>query len=521
MAADSPITSEIQSIKTKAAGPDIHAALQEVQADWHNHANNKADLEQFSQQLQASGALPSLALEYGKELLTAPQSAGSQVNALDLPTVQSLSQSAAAKGDAIGQMMFGQLATDWDKNKDSSGKLTAAQIDVDLKAGTDAGAATTAGGGQPAAANTEAAFTRGIKAKEGPYQPIAAAHPDWNPHQVLDAAHKVKAALGQDHVYRQGEQLRMNADGSVTSRLPDRHTPGNFLETDMKDGKKLSERAGDAKGNWTKTTFGDDGKPTGSTEHVQQADGSFTETNKGADGKPTDSLEHKVNADGTTDDTKKGADGSISQVVHTNADKSTVTTVYDPQNPGSYTETHAGPDGKVTGSVDFKKNADNSTDSTEKDASGNPTKSVHTNSDGSTATVDYKDGKPVHETDLAADKSHTEKTMDPTNPKSYSSITYDKAGNQVAGDKGDANGDTHKWSIDAQGNNTHVDVVNGVQTTKVNAKDGHLVSTQIVTHEDGKIVTVTKVPGQPDKREEQPEVQTPPTPPPTPAPSPT
>jgi hypothetical protein len=128
----------------------------------------------------------------------------------------------------------------------------------------------------------------------------------------------IKHETGRES-FKQGEQLKINENGSVTSRI---EKNGNYSETTSKDSKPIETKAHvlDGKGGFTDTT---ENKGDG-TKRVreQDKDGNYTETSFGRDGKKTGDISHKTNPDGSITDAVHDGSGNVVANRDTNTDGS-------------------------------------------------------------------------------------------------------------------------------------------------------------------------------------------------------
>lgn len=196
----------------------------------------------------------------------------------------------------------------------------------------------------------------GLEKGQGPYQAFRAQ--GMNDHDAKEAAHKVKQQTGRSE-FRQGEQFKINQDGSVTSRLESRNHDGSYTETTSKDGKVVSTTAVDKDGKRTNTTLDKDGK----TIEVSDKNGNQVST-------------MRENNDGSLMGKVTNADGSVTNISQPDKDHRTETTTKD---------------GKTISEKKHEKNADGSSTDTLTDDSG-----VHTTKIGSDgkkiAEINEKDG---------------------------------------------------------------------------------------------------------------------------------
>ena len=142
---------------------------------------------------------------------------------------------------------------------------------------------------------------RSIGKSEGPYDPLKRQHPDWDQKKLIQEARNFKTETGRES-FNQGEQLRANADGSVTSR---RQNGENYKEITSKDGKEQSSKTHtvDDKGGFTDLI---ENKQDGSrTVHEEDRHGNYTEKSFDKGGTLKGSKTHEINRDESKTDTER------------------------------------------------------------------------------------------------------------------------------------------------------------------------------------------------------------------------
>jgi len=258
-----------------------------------------------------------------------------------------------------------------------------------------------------AAEKPENQFSPGLGKGHGPYHALQQQHKDWDHKQILDEAHRITKAVG-DNPFHQGDQFRINEGGSVTVR--GKAHEGNYKESTYSDGKLsgTTEHIAEKDGNFREIHRDQNGQQVSETKHVQEADGSFKEITTDMSGKQLSLKEHKVNGNGASvTDSEKDSHG--------------------------YTNRTTYPDGHQTGASvrdghmsTFKRDVDGVSTETHYRASGSR-ESVETKKpDGSMSVVGYDSKGNVNRTlEVRPDHSSSESTVD----ASGSTIVREKAAN--------------------------------------------------------------------------------------------
>ncbi len=274
-------------------------------------------------------------------------------------------------------------------------------------------------------------YTAGLDKGQGPYQALQKQHPDWSHKQLMEASHQIMKETGR-HSFNQGEQFKINENGSVSIR------------TESKDGNSSKE-----------TTY-EKGKAVGDKT-----------TNKTADG--YESTEHNYKDKTTTQTTKKGDDISSTttnekgEVVGTRKENAKTgnwseetkdgKTEHKQDPNGSYTETFKGKDGvsKSTKTYDATKGTTH-TDAVDKD--GNRTVRDENSKDGTyKATVTNKDGKVTHTEEKDKDGNTKVRDIDPKTGNWTEKAVDAKTGNITSSKHDGTTGDTDSVTTDKTGKN--------------------------------------------------------------------
>ena len=354
-----------------------------------------------------------------------------------------------------------------------------ARPDAAAPARPDAAAPTDANSAAPAA-QPEQELTPKLRAGEGPYQALHRQHPEWNDHQLKDQAHKILAQTGR-HSFKQGEQFKMNSDGSVTSHLDNRSKDGSYTETTSKDGKPVSDKV-----HMT--------KPNGYTDVERSATGA-KQTDHTDDGQGG-YKEHSESTDGTVSDTTYDAATKKTHTESTDKDKNK--TVRDTNGDGTYSETTTDGSGKVTRTESLDKDHNRTIKQTDaagteheettnlatgvytettKDKEGHKSDKTQTPTADGFTEVEHKDGKTINTSHTdTGNGNYTEHSE--SSDGSASTTSYDKASAK-----------THTVMTDKDGNTTTTDKSDdGVSSAVTTDIHGRTTSTENIDKDNNDTV---------------------------------
>jgi hypothetical protein len=339
---------------------------------------------------------------------------------------------------------------------------------------------------------------------EGPYQAFKRQHPEWDHKKLMEESGKILKETGRKE-FRQGEQFRNNPDGSVTIREESRKRDGTFTETTSKDGRKVEEKRGDDKGNWSSQKYDENGKLVTSKTH-QVSENGTVDTSTDSKGKQTD----RYSPEGKhTSSIRKNNDGSAAGW---HKDKDGGTTTIEQPDANHRTEKHTDKDGNPTGSKRITIDKDGElTDSYDKDGKQTGTMRQRPdgsatgwekNPDGSIKTIEQpdkanrtetttKDGKTIREDkgEITADGiKHTQTDKDGTRTR-----TWDKSQRSTSDVLTKPDGSAKGWRINGDGSKTEIDQPDKDHRTEITRdKDGKEISKmQRETTADGAKETVT------------------------------
>lgn len=196
----------------------------------------------------------------------------------------------------------------------------------DAPAGRAEGSPAGRGAGRPDAERGAGAgensrnYAPGLQRGEGPYQALRRLGLDHE--QAARDARRINRESGQSS-YRQGDQFRLNDDGSVSIRQNSRTAPGSYTETTRSEGRTTARRETDANGNFNESSFDREGRVTAERSHTRDAEGNVTDKTRDQNGTTTDRFDpqgrqrshERQNNDGSASGWSLNEDGSRTDFV--------------------------------------------------------------------------------------------------------------------------------------------------------------------------------------------------------------
>lgn len=175
-------------------------------------------------------------------------------------------------------------------------------------------------GADRGAGENSGSYAPGLQRGEGPYQALRRMGLDHE--QAARNARRINRESGQSS-YRQGDQFRLNEDGSVSIRQNSRTAPGSYTETTRSEGRTTARRETDAQGNFNESRFDREGRVTGERSRSRDAQGNVTDINRDQTGTTTERFDpqgrqrshERQNNDGSASGWSINEDGSRTDFV--------------------------------------------------------------------------------------------------------------------------------------------------------------------------------------------------------------